>query len=87
MSRRKSLAALIEKAHSYRCHLRVSHFLSAIAPASTLLVLLEREHTMKVPLVNPDVPDTFRDLKSALEFISKKSILPQLGLSKERDGS
>jgi radical SAM superfamily enzyme YgiQ (UPF0313 family) len=35
---------------------------------------------MKVLLVNPDVPDTFWGLKNALKFISKKSILPPLGL-------
>ncbi|MFC1634322.1 hypothetical protein ACFL5Z_05725 [Planctomycetota bacterium] len=35
---------------------------------------------MKVLLVNPDVPDTFWSLKNALNFISKKSILPALGL-------
>lgn len=35
---------------------------------------------MKVLLVNPDVPDTFWGLKNALKFISKKSMLPPLGL-------
>lgn len=35
---------------------------------------------MKVLLVNPDVPDTFWGLKNALKFISKRSILPPLGL-------
>ncbi|UCE49835.1 MAG: B12-binding domain-containing radical SAM protein [Phycisphaerales bacterium] len=35
---------------------------------------------MKVLLVNPDVPETFWGLKNALKFISKKSILPPLGL-------
>jgi len=35
---------------------------------------------MKVLLVNPDVPDTFWGLKNALKFISKKAILPPLGL-------
>ena len=35
---------------------------------------------MKVLLVNPDVPETFWGLKNALKFISKKAILPPLGL-------
>ena len=35
---------------------------------------------MKVLLVNPEVPETFWSLKNALKFISKKSILPPLGL-------
>ena len=35
---------------------------------------------MKVLLVNPAVPDTFWSMKNALKFISKKSILPPLGL-------
>ena len=35
---------------------------------------------MKVLLVNPDVPETFWGLKNALKFISKKSVLPPLGL-------
>lgn len=35
---------------------------------------------MKVLLINPEVPDTFWSLKNALKFISKKSIVPPLGL-------
>jgi hypothetical protein len=45
-----------------------------------LPVLVERKHGMKVLLVNPDVPDTFWGLKNTQKFISKKSILPPLGL-------
>ena len=43
-------------------------------------IFFEKEHHMKVLLVNPEVPDTFWGLKNALKFISKKSILPPLGL-------
>lgn len=35
---------------------------------------------MKVLLVNPQVPDTFWSLKNALKFVSKKAILPPMGL-------
>ncbi|MDD5458658.1 MAG: radical SAM protein [Phycisphaerae bacterium] len=35
---------------------------------------------MKILLVNPEVPNTFWSLKSALKFVSKKSLLPPLGL-------
>jgi radical SAM superfamily enzyme YgiQ (UPF0313 family) len=35
---------------------------------------------MKILLVNPDTPNTFWSLKNALRFISKKSMLPPLGL-------
>jgi radical SAM superfamily enzyme YgiQ (UPF0313 family) len=35
---------------------------------------------MKILLVNPEVPNTFWSLKSALKFISKKALLPPLGL-------
>ena len=35
---------------------------------------------LKILLVNPEVPNTFWSLKSALKFISKKAILPPLGL-------
>ena len=35
---------------------------------------------MKILLVNPEVPDTFRSLKNALKFISKNALLPPLGL-------
>jgi radical SAM superfamily enzyme YgiQ (UPF0313 family) len=35
---------------------------------------------MKVLLVNPKVPNTFWSLKTALKFISKKALLPPLGL-------
>jgi hypothetical protein len=34
----------------------------------------------KILLVNPEVPNTFWSLKSALEFVSKNAILPPLGL-------
>jgi radical SAM superfamily enzyme YgiQ (UPF0313 family) len=35
---------------------------------------------MKILLVTPEVPNTFWSLKSALKFISKKALLPPLGL-------
>jgi len=35
---------------------------------------------LKILLVNPEVPNTFWSLKSALKFISKKALLPPLGL-------
>ncbi len=35
---------------------------------------------MKILLINPEVPDTFWSLKHALRFISKKALLPPLGL-------
>jgi len=35
---------------------------------------------MKILLVNPEVPNTFWSLKGALKFISKKALLPPLGL-------
>ncbi len=35
---------------------------------------------MKILLINPEVPNTFWSLKTALNFISKKSFLPPLGL-------
>ncbi len=35
---------------------------------------------MKVLLINPEVPNTFWSLKNALKFISKKALLPPLGL-------
>lgn len=35
---------------------------------------------MKVLLLNPEVPNTFWSLKNALSFISKKAMLPPLGL-------
>lgn len=35
---------------------------------------------MNVLLVNPQVPDTFWSLKNALKFVSKKAILPPMGL-------
>lgn len=35
---------------------------------------------MRVLLVNPEVPDTFWGMKNALKFISKRSVLPPLGL-------
>lgn len=35
---------------------------------------------MKILLVNPEVPNTFWSLKHALNFISKKALLPPLGL-------
>ena len=36
--------------------------------------------TMKILLVNPDIPLTFWSFKNALNFISKKALLPPLGL-------
>jgi hypothetical protein len=43
---------------------------------------------MKVLLINPDVPDTFRGLKNALKLIYRKSILAPTGAtdSKETNG-
>ncbi len=35
---------------------------------------------LKILLVNPEVPNTFWSLSNALKFISKKSLLPPLGL-------
>jgi radical SAM superfamily enzyme YgiQ (UPF0313 family) len=35
---------------------------------------------MKILLVNPEVPNTFWSLKSALKFVDKKALLPPLGL-------
>ncbi|MBN2376144.1 MAG: DUF4070 domain-containing protein [Sedimentisphaerales bacterium] len=35
---------------------------------------------MKILLVNPEVPSTFWSLKNALKFVSKKALLPPLGL-------
>ena len=35
---------------------------------------------MNILLVNPKVPETFWGLKNALKFISKKAMLPPLGL-------
>lgn len=35
---------------------------------------------MRILLVNPEVPNTFWSLKNALKFISKKALLPPLGL-------
>jgi radical SAM superfamily enzyme YgiQ (UPF0313 family) len=35
---------------------------------------------MKILLVNPEVPNTFWSLKGALKFVSKKALLPPLGL-------
>jgi radical SAM superfamily enzyme YgiQ (UPF0313 family) len=35
---------------------------------------------MKILLVNPEVPTTFWSLKNALKFVSKKALLPPLGL-------
>jgi radical SAM superfamily enzyme YgiQ (UPF0313 family) len=35
---------------------------------------------MKILLINPEVPNTFWSLKGALKFVSKKALLPPLGL-------
>jgi radical SAM superfamily enzyme YgiQ (UPF0313 family) len=35
---------------------------------------------MRILLINPEVPNTFWSLKSALKFVSKKAVLPPLGL-------
>jgi len=35
---------------------------------------------VKILLINPEVPNTFWSLKSALKFVSKKALLPPLGL-------
>jgi radical SAM superfamily enzyme YgiQ (UPF0313 family) len=38
------------------------------------------ENKLKILLVNPETPNTFWSLKSALKFVSKKALLPPLGL-------
>ena len=38
------------------------------------------DKNLKILLVNPEVPNTFWSLKGALKFVSKKSLLPPLGL-------
>ncbi|HDS85395.1 MAG TPA: B12-binding domain-containing radical SAM protein, partial [Phycisphaerales bacterium] len=35
---------------------------------------------MKILLINPEVPNTFWSLKYALKFVSKKALLPPIGL-------
>ncbi len=35
---------------------------------------------LKILLVNPEVPNTFWSLKTALKFVSKKALLPPMGL-------
>ena len=35
---------------------------------------------MKILLINPDIPPTFWSFKNALKFISRKAIVPPLGL-------
>jgi radical SAM superfamily enzyme YgiQ (UPF0313 family) len=40
----------------------------------------DKELTMNILLVNPKVPDTFWSFKTVLKFVSKKSLLPPLGL-------
>ena len=35
---------------------------------------------LKILLINPEVPNTFWSLKNALKFVSKKALLPPLGL-------
>lgn len=39
-----------------------------------------RRNKMKILMINPEVPNTFWSLKHALNFISKKALLPPLGL-------
>lgn len=41
---------------------------------------IDKDVIMKILLVNPDSPTTFWSSKSALRFISKKAVLPPLGL-------
>jgi len=41
---------------------------------------LVMENKLKILLINPEVPNTFWSLKSALKFVSKKALLPPLGL-------
>ena len=36
--------------------------------------------SVKILLINPEVPDTFWSMKHVLDFVSKKSLLPPLGL-------
>ncbi len=38
------------------------------------------KNKLKILLINPEVPNTFWSLKNALKFVSKKAILPPLGL-------
>jgi radical SAM superfamily enzyme YgiQ (UPF0313 family) len=40
----------------------------------------EYANKMKILLINPEVPNTFWSLKNALKFVSKKALLPPLGL-------
>ena len=35
---------------------------------------------MKILLINPDIPLTFWSFKKALKFISRKAVVPPLGL-------
>jgi radical SAM superfamily enzyme YgiQ (UPF0313 family) len=44
------------------------------------LIGLCTNNRLKILLINPEVPNTFWSLKSALKFISKKALLPPLGL-------
>jgi len=41
---------------------------------------MDMNKQLKILLVNPEVPNTFWSLKSALKFVSKKALLPPLGL-------
>jgi len=41
---------------------------------------MDMNKQLKILLVNPEVPNTFWSLKSALKFVSKKAIFPPLGL-------
>jgi radical SAM superfamily enzyme YgiQ (UPF0313 family) len=41
---------------------------------------MRMSNKLKILLINPEVPNTFWSLKSALKFISKKALLPPLGL-------
>lgn len=41
---------------------------------------MNMNNKLKILLINPEVPNTFWSLKSALKFVSKKALLPPLGL-------
>jgi len=41
---------------------------------------LRMSNKLKILLINPEIPNTFWSLKNALKFISKKALLPPLGL-------
>lgn len=44
------------------------------------MVNIDLNKKLKILLINPEVPNTFWSLKNALKFVSKKSLLPPMGL-------